>query len=357
MTKNILLFNIVLIFIFGLSCSEKKLANNSQVLNDIDRPESDTLLFNSGIRAILQDTNGHYWFGSHSEGICYYDGHSYRYFTTFDGLPNNQIRSIQQAANGVIWISTANGICSYDGWNVKQFPPESANAISDWSTTSGDLWFYATEDGGVNRFDGSKMNYLSFPERKNQAHGKSYGVTGITKDRKGKIWIATYNALFSYDGKTVQTFDDAYFKLPADEGIHIRSILVDSKDRIWIGNNGIGVLMKKGDSTIHFSKEKGQLLPMGEFHSNVINKKTHKNTGLQSVFAIEEDAAGNIWFGDRDSGAWKFDGESLTNYNKNQGLPASMVWTIYKDASGRLLFGMERGGIYQWTGEDFKKVF
>jgi hypothetical protein len=28
-----------------------------------------------------------------------------------------------------------------------------------------------------------------------------------------------------------------------------------------------------------------------------------------TFFAIEEDKEGNIWFGDRDTGAWKYDGK------------------------------------------------
>jgi hypothetical protein len=32
---------------------------------------------------------------------------------------------------------------------------------------------------------------------------------------------------------------------------------------------------------------------------------------LGRIFAIAEDAAGSMWFGTRDNGAWRFDGESF----------------------------------------------
>jgi hypothetical protein len=51
------------------------------------------------------------------------------------------------------------------------------------------------------------------------------------------------------------TFDHDKLQLKADENLHIRSVLADSKGRIWIGNNGIGVLLMKLDKTTHFQSE------------------------------------------------------------------------------------------------------
>lgn len=142
-----------------------------------------------------------------------------------------------------------------------------------------------------------------------------------------------------------------------DELIHIRSVLADSKGRIWIGNNGIGVILIKGETLTHFSKEQGRLIPMDKFIYNTQNNQTEKNTGIQSVFAIEEDSEGNIWFGDRDSGVWKFDGKTLTNYSIDKSLSTQMTWSIYKDNRDNLLFGMADGGVYQFNGKTFEKRF
>ena len=46
---------------------------------------------------------------------------------------------------------------------------------------------------------------------------------------------------------------------------------------------------------------------------------------MEHVFAIEEDLEGNIWFGDRDSGAWKYDGKTLTNYKIDTKLKSQMM--------------------------------
>ena len=334
--------------------SSRKEGNQYALVNTL---QADTLQFTSGVRAIFQDSKGNYWFGSHTEGVSYFDGKSFQYFTTREGLADNQVRSIQEDTNGNIWFGTARGVSVYDKGKFTNYPAKSNSPIVDWNETRGDLWFNAIQDEGVNRFDGTNMNYLLFPKPASQNAANSYGVTEVTKDPDGKIWIATYAALFSYDGTTVDAFDDHHFNLNGHEQLHIRSVLADSKGRIWIGNNGIGVILMSGDSTVHFSKVQGKLIPIDAFIFNTQHQQTSKHTGLQSVFAIEEDAEGNIWFGDRDSGAWRYDGASLTNFTVDEKFKSKMIWDIYLDNNDNLLFGMAEGGVYRFNGRSFERAF
>ena len=67
-------------------------------------------------------------------------------------------------------------------------------------------------------------------------------------------------------------------------------------------------------------------------HPTSTRRGDKSQTGtLEHVFAIEEDSQGNIWFGDRDTGAWKYDGETMTNYIIDNKLSTPMIWTIYND--------------------------
>lgn len=358
MNRKILLIYLIPILFLNYSCTNK----NSTERN-VTKPElvytsqRDTLKFTSGIRAILQDNEGNYWFGSHNEGVSYYDGKTFKYFSSYDGLQDNQIRSIQEDKNGTIWIVTAKGVCSYRDGKLNPYSTEFNVPKSDWNTTTGSLWFYAGEEDGINRFDGINMNYLVFPKSKNIDPHASFGVTAIATDKEEKVWIATYSALFSYDGEIVDIYGQEQLYFQNEAQIHIRSLLVDSKDRIWIGNNGIGVILKNGDFITHFSKNQGQLISASEFEATIKTGQFSKNKGLQSVFAIEEDADGNIWFGDRDSGAWKYDGKTLINYPFNDQLSNPMIWTIYRDNSNHLLFGMANGNVYVFNGKSFDKRF
>lgn len=344
---------ILLILTLNFSCVEKRSTGKEVNKSELVRTsKADTLKFTSGIRAIFQDSKGNYWFGSHNEGVSFYNGKSFEYFTTNEGLSDNQIRSIQEDKNGKIWFGTAKGVSVYDKGKFTTYSTNTNDPRYEWNDTKGDLWFYAGEEDGINRFDGINMNYLIFPKPKYKNPDNTYGVTDISTDKDGKVWIATYAALFNYDGKMVNIFDHNKLNLKDNELLHIRSVSADSKGRIWIGNNGIGVLLMEGNSIINFSEKHNIIHPTSTRRGD----KSQPGT-LEHVFAIEEDSEGNIWFGDRDTGAWRFDGKNVTNYIIDNKLSSTMIWTIYKDNNNSLFFGMADGNIFKFNGKTFEKQF
>jgi ligand-binding sensor domain-containing protein len=358
MNKMIKLIHLILILTLNFSCGEKKSTHKETMKPElVATSKNETLKFNSGIRAIFQDSKGNYWFGSHNEGVSFYDGKSYEYFTTNEGLADNQIRSIQEDEKGNIWFGTANGVSSYDGKTVQKYTVI-GNSESEWTKTDVDLWFDAGTKQGVYKFNGQRLNYLPFPNPKNITSGSTYAVTSISKGKNNMLWFGTYAGVFGYNGNEFTTINDETLSISEhSEKMHVRSILEDSQGRLWIGNNGIGVMLKSGNSIINFSKEQGKLIPMNEFEANALSKQLTKNTGLQAVFAITEDSQGNIWFGDRDSGAWKYDGKTLTNYKIDTKLKSQMIYNIYEDHNKNLLFGMAEGGVYKFNGKTFDKNF
>jgi ligand-binding sensor domain-containing protein len=317
MNRKLTLICLIFVLLLNFSCVEKQ--STEQERNKMEAASSsktDTLKFTSGISVVFQDSKGNYWFGSRREGISRYDGNAFEYFTTREGLSDNQIRSIQEDKNGVLWFRTQNGIDSYDGKTIKNNAITETGVLQNvWTKTESDLWFDAGIKQGIYKYDGQKLNFLAFPNPKNLNSGNLYAVTSLSKGKNDMLWIGTYAGVFGYNGNQLTVINDELlgFTEKEDYTLHVRSIFEDSKGRLWIGNNGIGVLLKKDDAFINFSKEQGRLMPMNEFRWNTKNKEFTKNTGLQSVFAIQEDSAGNIWFGDRDTGAWKYDGKVLTN--------------------------------------------
>lgn len=353
MDKLFRMIYLIFLLVLNFSCVEKKATNKEVNQSElVQASKNDTLIFTSGIRAIFQDSKGNYWLGSHQEGASYYNGKTFQYFNNTDGLLDNQIRSIEEDKNGTIWLATATGVNSYDGKKFTTYPTPTNNPTVEWNKTSGDLRFNAGEKDGLNRFDGKKMNYLLFPKPKHINVINLFGVTDLSKDKNGTLWIATYAALFSYDGKKTTIFDHEKLTLKANEILHIRSVLADSKGRIWIGNNGIGVLLLEHHKTIHFSEINGLIQKCSSKNGN------RSPTGtMEHVFAIEEDSEGNIWIGDRDTGAWKYDGKNVIHYTINNQLSTPMIWSIYRDKHNNLLFGMAEGGVYKFNGKSFDKTF
>lgn len=346
-------FILLFLLTLSVSCSEKRSAIPIESAQTVLTPKADTLAFSSGVRSILQDNKGNYWFGSHSDGVAFYDGKSYEYFTTENGLSDNQVRTIQEDENGIIWFGTAKGISSYDGTKITSYTPSMDNSAQhDWSILDADQWFTAGTHEGVIRYDGESMKYLAFPLSENRSPDNSYAITGISKDKDGSIWFATYAGLFHYDGKEIELYDENKLGLDKEALLHIRSVLADSKGRIWIGNNGIGVLLKEGDKVINFSGQHKLIFPTSLGRGDQSPPGT-----LEHVFVITEDSQGNIWFGDRDTGVWKYDGQKMANLIFDLAPSTPMPWCIYEDDQGNMLFGLAKGGVYELQGDSFVRRF
>jgi ligand-binding sensor domain-containing protein len=324
------------------------------------KPSGVSLRFTSGIRSIFEDRQGRFWFGSQNEGVSRWDGHEFSYYTVADGLSGNQVRTIQEDAAGNLWFGTGHGISRFDG---KSFTTQVGRNQDDgnvarghiWRKDAGDLWFIgdsgkpaAQFNGqGVYRFDGRRMEFLPFPVSADVATSGDYRVTGISRGRNGMIWFGTYPAVFGYDGRNFTILDDRTVGLAAEEEpFHVRSVFEDSRGVLWIGNNGLGVLRYDGRSLSNFTKQHGLSL-----------KDKGASDSLSRVFSIAEDAAGNMWFGTRDSGVWRYDGERLTHFTQRDGLTNSMVWTIYRDRRDGLWFGLGDGNIFRFNGTSFDKVY
>ena len=340
----------------NLSCVENKSTEKEMsTAESLSAAQSDTLKFTSGISSIFQDSKGNYWFGSLQDGVAVYNGKSFLYFTNNDGLTDNQIHSIQEDNDGLIWFNTQNGVSSYDGKTIKnQTVRAEAFPEDQWTKSDKDLWFEAGNKEGVYRFDGQQLNYLAFPPHKIlNSNENLFAVTDISKGKNNMIWFGTYAGVFGYNGSDFTIINDE--KLGFDrkiEPLHIRSIFEDSKGRLWIGNNGIGVLLKEGDSIVNFSAKNNLIHPNSSRNGN----KSPQGT-LEHVFTIAEDKKGNIWFGDRDAGIWKYDGKQFENYTIKDGLTNDFVLSIYEDKIGELWFGMTDGHIYKFNGNTFEKQF
>ncbi|WP_107038757.1 ligand-binding sensor domain-containing protein [Brumimicrobium mesophilum] len=352
MIQLIKVLSLTLIFSLNISCVENKTSENERVENQLEiNSNSDTLKFTSEIRSIFHDSKGNYWLGSHNEGVALFDGKSFQYFSKEDGLIDNQVRTIQEDKKGNIWFGTAKGVSMYDGKNITNFNTKTENPIEEWKNSNGDLWFTAGRNEGVNRFDGQKLNFLTFPTTTKVNPYNTLEVTGITTDKNDNVWIATYSALFKFDGNELHIFDHKKLNLNPGEELHIRSVFVDSQERTWIGNNGIGVLLLTGDSVTNFSLEQGLIHENSKKSGDLSPEGT-----LEHVFAIQEDKNGDIWFGDRDTGAWKFDGKTMKNYTINDKIASKMVWYIYVDRDGNLLFSIANG-VYILNNQTFERLF
>lgn len=321
------------------------------------------------VRSMLHDQQGNFWFGSWNEGVCRWDGKELTYFTVDDGLTDNQIRAIQQDPRGVVWFEGGVGLSGFDGQRIFTPTDKDYSAPDDWRLGPHDLWF--KEDGAVGaterearpgayRYDGKILTYLAYPvpDASAPAGGfNGYATTCIAKGRGGRMWFATYNSVFGYDGKTLTVLDEQRLGLDERTGrLHVRCVYEDRRGNLWIGNNGIGVILFDGHTATQFTQAHrlGSMGMHGDRTTPLPGDVTDGSPTLHRVFSIGEDRAGHIWFGTIDHGAWRFDGTTLQNFTAADGLTTKDVMGIYTDRNGDLWLAGH--GVFRFDGTSFARV-
>lgn len=233
-------------------------------------------------------------------------------------------------------------------------PLESAEQLSEYvveiyEDKRGHLWF-GTMNRGAIRFDGKSIKYLTMNEGL-----PSNAATSFAEDGEGNTWIGTQEGICKFDGKTITRFgkeDGLKFLtgsvFPEGGG----NVYADREGNIW-ANMHSGVFRFDGTSFEEFK------LP--------IKKETIRSHGVIPGRAslMLEDSAGNLWFGTDGYGAFRFDGESMTRFTKEDGLWSNNVNEIIEDGDGILWFACMQshtprktgdGGVCRFDGEKFTKL-
>jgi len=119
------------------------------------------------INCITEDHKGNIWIGTFYGGVSRFD-HSSKHFVTYtdkEGLPNNNILGILEDNDGVLWLSTDNGLARFN-------------------TQDQNIKTYTTSDG----LAGNKFNNNSF-----------------FKDSRGQLYFGGNNGLSAFYPSNLQT--------------------------------------------------------------------------------------------------------------------------------------------------------
>ncbi len=276
--------------------------------------------------SVLADRKGNLWFGSIGSGAYYYDGQSFKNFTTNNGLLSNEITCIYEDKAGNIWFGAGGGASRYDGRSFRNY----------------------IINGDAMNEDSTGRTFTNRPP---------YEVTSIIEDKTGKFWFATRGNTFVHDARpdsigrktfTVFTHDSRPFK-------NVRSIIEDKKGNIWLGGND-GLWRYNGSTFTDFTQKfvghiiedkKGNIWTSSE-RSNTqdwllspYNGKSspdeawtlsrydemslsYKKPTITEIaynpmfFGILEANDGSIWFGSI-NGVYRYDGKTITDFKNSAG--------------------------------------
>lgn len=326
-------------------------------------PDNDFSLSQRTVSSLFEDNQGNLWVGTHRGGVNLYMPNTeklslYRQKANRNSLSYNDVKAFCEDREGNIWIGTdGGGLNLFDRKNntfrhykYDPYDPQSIGSnevLGITEDSEGNLWI-ATWGGGLcllNKRTGTFTRYLNAPSNKHSI--SSNYVQQIYEDRNKNLWIATYyGGLNLFNRKTRQFFrvrEDSVHHTKL-QGNNIVSLNEDDAGNLWIGTDDGGLNCynaKTGTFSHYFDREekmpdlrvlfidsKGRLwagqegLYLFNPKSNSFSVYTHKG-GLSTEFikGMAEDARGNLWIS-TSNGITQFnpDNFQLKKYNSADGL-------------------------------------
>ncbi len=185
--------------------------------NKITILDKNSGLQNTFIMCLSKNHEGDILIGTNGGGLSIYHDGEIKTFTKKDGLAGNVVFNIFLEKNGLIWLSTDNGICSYDGKSFTKY--NDANKIFKIAVfqvlidKSDKMWvmtgkgIYTIDKKHLLESLSNKIDLTSKVKLYDKAYGmRSMGINGGASgvlDPNGKIWFPTSKGVSILDTDAV----------------------------------------------------------------------------------------------------------------------------------------------------------
>ncbi len=237
------------------------------------------------IKAVLLDKDN-LWIG-HDNGLTLIQGDTVTDFTVKDGLPDHRVNALCLDTEGNLWVGTWGGALVFRDNKVTRILRKEDGLIDDMvnvimQDSYGGMWFgsYVAPRGGISVL--YQGNWQQFSTQETLEHSN---INTIIESSNRNVLVG--GGLYTKGGGTWFSFGDgrwtktsALTKADGLAGAKIRSLLEDSKGRLWVGSEYEGLAV---------------------FYNGASKIMTKKN-GLSNdeVKSIMEESDGTIWIGTRE---------------------------------------------------------
>jgi signal transduction histidine kinase/ligand-binding sensor domain-containing protein len=270
-----------------------------------------------------------------------------RWWQSEEGLPGNVVRSIAQAADGYIWVATAEGVVRFDGVRFTGFetepeailsrlPPRSLYAFED-----GSVWI--STRGGLLRWNGRALIAVIPEPESSVPSNQVVPVTQVFADG-GTFYVVRGFRLFRWRGATdlVEEQRTAPLeKLIADDVARGKMRgrtspssplpqLVDHRGRRWKVPSEGGLLVE--ETQADNSAPATVVLEQGN-----------------QIAELMEDREGNVWAASSESGLVQIRARRVTVFSSAEGLSDRAARALLEDRTGALWVGTKRGTVDRVT--------
>ncbi len=328
------------------------------------RSEIDNDLYYKRITAVYEDQNGDIWLGA-TDGhtfnepleITKYERKSGIFNFRMPGLSQSDLQKgmgvnhIFQDQFGILWFAMRQGLFSYDPIRQKSkyFTRDSDNPKSlsgnyvkvVHEDQNGTLWVGTSQEGpgGLNKFDREKEQFTRFDlfpkELRPKGDGpRSNGVTAISEDSSGRLWVSTQGggiAVFDTNTDTFTSYKHDPDNLNSLSHDWVGVVHVDLNGLVWAAPwyGGLNKLDPANGEVTVYDERNGLI---GSHIDNILS-----------------DGNGNIWV-TTESKLARFDPlkETFEIFDEKDGVINKWYFSNaeFKNKKGELFFGGENGVVY-----------
>jgi signal transduction histidine kinase/ligand-binding sensor domain-containing protein len=202
---------------------------------------------------VYQDHSGRIWVGYHESGLLLFAPEHYQLFTTWNGLPNNEVFSIRESHDGDLLLGTRGGFVRMHDKHLSTYvPPDELNrelVFDSLEDSAGRLWLALP--GGLGQLSGNRLTILvPGGQVLNDA------VVSLAEGRNGVLWAGTYGkGLWRVSGEDKIHYTEAN-GLSSDQ---IRAVREDPDGTLWIATFGGGLNAFRNNLFTHFTAKDGLL--------------------------------------------------------------------------------------------------
>lgn len=329
------------------------------------------------IMRIYEDRSGVLWFATNSGGLRKYSQFDAR-FTLVQHLPHNSnslshndVLSITEDRFGAIWVGTyGGGLNRYEPRTGQiqhyRHQPDDAQSLGyDYirallEDDKGVLWA-GTFGGGLSKAERNEegkiirwKRYIHQPTNPRSLHHNH--IWSLLEARHSNRIPATTSLWIGTDDGTVSEFNRTtgecqhyhYWRGNQPSNAPIQTLYQDSKERIWVGTWGNGLLrlhtnslMTGSANDILHDKESRNVLRPTFFQERVDTT----NVSMMNIVSICEDVRGALWLGSYGAGIFRWDEQTQTlmRLTTNHGLPNNVVYAILTDEQQNIWVSTNKG--------------
>ncbi|MFK8055198.1 MAG: two-component regulator propeller domain-containing protein [Saprospiraceae bacterium] len=236
----------------------------------------------------------------------------------------------------------SNGIAHTIGKAAETLPDRVWKVFQD---SKGTYWF-GSNGQGVFTYDGEALVQLTTEDGL-----VDNTIRGFQEDIAGDVFIETPSGISKYDGKSLTTLE--VVRSPENQWTL-------SPDDLWFGYNANQVRRYDGKTLFELKLPEQDIKAALGIDANTL---LNQQASPYSIFGINKDKAGNVWFGTMLAGAFRFDGSSFLwvgepelTIRSDGSVPGVRV--MLEDADGNMWLsnGLNKYNIKAGQNSDYTKL-